>query len=158
MEGIDLFVKILVFVKILSQWKRRNEEISILRSVSASSLHLKIVWKGHKVSLFWFSREANDMRFFFPKSETSEVTILNRMLHSLNKSLLSFTGLANDPFNKSTSLYGHKEQMTLLILFSTLQWLDPKNNRRNRVDFIVVFNQYQIKVGCFFGYHRSWTS
>ena len=69
------------------------------------------------------------------------------MLHSLNKSLLSFTGLANDPFRKSTSLDGHKEQMTLLILFSTLQWIDPKNNRRNRVDFIVVFNQYQIKVG-----------
>ena len=97
--------------------------------------------------MFSLSRVANDKIFFFPKSETSEDTILNRMLHSLNKSLLNFTGLANDPFRKSTSLDGHKEQMTLLILFSTLQWIDPKNNRRNRVDFIVVFNQYQTKVG-----------
>ena len=36
-DGIDLFVKILVFVKILSQWRRRKEEISILRSVSATN-------------------------------------------------------------------------------------------------------------------------
>ena len=43
MEGIDLFVKILVFVKILSQGRRRKkEEISILRSASARSSHLKI--------------------------------------------------------------------------------------------------------------------
>ena len=26
MEGIDLFVKILVFVKVLSQWRRRRKE------------------------------------------------------------------------------------------------------------------------------------
>ena len=40
---IDLFVKILVFVKILSKWRRRKEggRISILRSASASTSHLK---------------------------------------------------------------------------------------------------------------------
>ena len=48
MEEIDLFVKILVFVKILSQWKeegkkkgRKEGRIFILRSVIQSSLHLK---------------------------------------------------------------------------------------------------------------------
>ena len=39
-KGIDLFVKILVFVKILSQWKEEGR-ILILRSASASSSHLK---------------------------------------------------------------------------------------------------------------------
>ena len=40
--GIELFVKILIFVKILSQG-RRKEEFLILRSASTSSSHLKIV-------------------------------------------------------------------------------------------------------------------
>ena len=42
MEGIDLFFKILVFVKILSKWRRKKEEFWNLKSTIASSSHLKI--------------------------------------------------------------------------------------------------------------------
>ena len=43
--GIDLFVKILVFVKILSQGKEgRRKKISILRSASASISYLTNVY------------------------------------------------------------------------------------------------------------------
>ena len=43
MDGINMFVKILVFVKILGKGRRRKEgrKISIFRSASASSSHLK---------------------------------------------------------------------------------------------------------------------
>ena len=41
MKGIDLFVKMFVFVKILSQWKEEGR-ILILRSAIASTSHLKI--------------------------------------------------------------------------------------------------------------------
>ena len=42
-EGIDLFVKILVFVKILSQgrWKEEGQEFRSLEVREASSSHLK---------------------------------------------------------------------------------------------------------------------
>ena len=45
MEGIDLFVKILVFVKILSQWRRKEggQDFQSLEAREASSSHLKIV-------------------------------------------------------------------------------------------------------------------
>ena len=45
MKGTDLFVKILFFVKILSQWKegrKKEGRILILRSATASTSHLKI--------------------------------------------------------------------------------------------------------------------
>ena len=44
MEGIDLFVKVLVFVKILSQARRRKEgqEFRSLEVREASLLHLKM--------------------------------------------------------------------------------------------------------------------
>ena len=40
MEAIDLFVKIMVFVKILGKGRRRKE-ISILKSARGNLLHLK---------------------------------------------------------------------------------------------------------------------
>ena len=41
MEGIDLFVKILVFVKILSESTRKEGRISILRSARGKLIALK---------------------------------------------------------------------------------------------------------------------
>ena len=41
MEVIDLFVKILVFVKILSQWRRKEVEFQSLEVREARSSHLK---------------------------------------------------------------------------------------------------------------------
>ena len=56
MEGIDFFVKILVFVKILSQGRRRrrrkDEEISILRSASANSEYFLLYLVSRKFHLF----------------------------------------------------------------------------------------------------------
>ena len=46
MEGIDMFVKILVFVKILSQWGR-GQEFRSLEVREASSSHLKIYIYRH---------------------------------------------------------------------------------------------------------------
>ena len=52
MEGIDLFVKILVFVKILSQW-RRGGGGQEFRSLEVRRKLIALKKKAEKLSVIW---------------------------------------------------------------------------------------------------------
>jgi hypothetical protein len=63
MEGIDLFVKILVFVKILSQSRIKEEEFKSLEVQEASSLRFFLGDKSVSLLGLWEEDKAAKNRF-----------------------------------------------------------------------------------------------
>ena len=105
MKGIDLFVKILVFVKILSKSKEGGR-IQILRSAIASTSHLKNAYieeEGVKkapncayVIYEWYLSQLHEDGLSYPASDSVRSTFLSHKL-DLNPE----TKLFDSPVSKS---------------------------------------------------------